>query len=103
MGSGSQPVSVPKRPLSPLPDVHEELELLIHAFGKFHGLSDEVIDSAFIALHGTGYSPFVLKDKELDVARIKELTGFNEGTVLGLRQFAGDWVERQGAKRARYN
>lgn len=100
-GSGSQQIS--KRPLSPLPDVHEELELLVHSFGNFHGLSDEAINSAFTALHRMGYSPFVLGDKGLDVARIRELTGLNEGAVLGLRQFAGDWVERQKAKRTRYN
>ena len=100
---GSQPVSSLKRPLSPLPDIHEELNLFMHSFGQFHGLSDEVIKSALAALQDKGYSPFVLKDKDLDVARIRELTGLNEGAVLGLRQFAGDWVERQKVKHARYN
>jgi len=99
----NQPVLSLKRPLSPLPDVHEELNLFMHSFGQFHGLSDEIIGSAFVALQDKGYSPFVLKDKDLDVARIRELTGLNEGAVLGLRQFAGDWVERQKVKRTRYD
>jgi len=102
-GPGNQPVLTQKRPLSPLPDVHEELKLLMHSFGEFHGLSNEAIDFAFTALHDAGYSPFVLKDKELDLTRIKELTDFSEGAVLGLRQFAGDWVERQKPKRCRYD
>ena len=75
----------------------------MRSFGKLHGLSDEIVESAFVALQEKEYSPFVLQDKDLDIARIRELTGLNEGAVLGLRQFAGSWVERQGAKRACYN
>jgi len=101
LGGPSIPVS--KHPLSPLLDIHEELDLLVQSFGRFHGLSNEVVESACRALQDKGYSPFVLKDKELNVARIEELTGLDEGAVLGLRQFAGDWVNRQEAKRARYN
>jgi hypothetical protein len=102
-GLGNQLASSLKRPPSPLPDVHEELNHLMDSFGKFHGLSNEAVKSAFTALHDKEYSPFVLGDKDLDIKRIRELTGLNEGTVLGLRQFAGEWVERQRAKRARYN
>jgi hypothetical protein len=92
-----------KHPLSPLPDVREELQLLMESFQKFYGLSDEETESAITALKEKGYTPFVLQDKSLDVGRIGELTGLNEGAVLGLRQFAGNWVERQEAKRTRYN
>ena len=92
-----------KRPLSPLPDVREELRLLIHSFGQFHRLPDEIVESAFAALQDKGYSPFVLKDKDLDIARVMELTNLNEGTILALRQFAGEWIERQKVKRARYD
>jgi len=73
------------------------------SFGKFCGLPDEVVGSAFIALQDKVYSPFVLADKDLDIKRIEELTNFQEGTVLGLWKFASDWVERQRGKRARYN
>jgi hypothetical protein len=103
LGPGNQSASPLKRPLSPLPDVHEELDLLMDSFGRFHGLSDEVVRSASKALQDEGYSPFVLRDKELNTARIRELTGLSEGAVLGLRQFAGEWVDRQRAKRARYD
>ena len=102
-GLATQPASVPKRPLSPLPDVREELHLFMRSFGEFHGLSEETVESASTALKEKGYSPFVLQDKSLDIARIQELTGLNEGTVYGLRQFAGKWVEKQEAKRARLN
>ena len=75
----------------------------MNSFGKFHGIPDAMVESAFVALKEKGYSPFVLQDKNLDVVRIGELTGLSEGAVLGLRQFAGNWVERQEVKRARYN
>ena len=73
------------------------------SFGQLHGLSDEEVESAFKALQDKGYSPFILKAKDLDVKWIGELTGLNEDTTLALREFAGDWVGRQTAKRARYD
>ena len=103
LGAVNQPVPIPKRPLSPLLDVREELGFFIRSFGQFHGLSDEEVESTSKALQDKGYSPFALKAKDLDVQRIGELTGLNEGRVLGLREFAVDWVDRQMAKRARYN
>ena len=75
----------------------------MRSFGKSQGLSNEIVEAAIPVLNEKGYSPFVLQDKNLDIARIMELTGFSEGAVCGLRQFAGNWVERQEAKRARYN
>ena len=103
LGPGNQSASPLKRPLSPLLDVHEELNLLMDSFGRFHGLSDEVVRSASKALQDEGYSPFVLRDKELNTAQIRELTGLSEGAVMGLQQFAGKWVDRQRAKRAHYD
>lgn len=72
-------------------------------FGKLHGLSDEMVEAAISALDKQGYSPFVLQDKNLDVTKIEQLMGFNEGVVCGLWQFAGNWVERQNAKCACYD
>lgn len=103
LGLANQPVQIPKRPLSPILDVCDDLGLFMRSFGKFHGLSNEEIEPASKALQDKGYSPFALKAKDLDVRRIGELTGLNEGRVLGLREFANDWVDRQTAKRARYN
>ena len=103
LGVGNQITQDLKRPLSPIPDVHEELDLFMISFGKFSGLPDEEVKPAFMALKAKRYSPFVLADKELNIKRIGELTSFKEGDVLGLRKFADDWVERQKSKRARYN
>ncbi|KAF9778377.1 hypothetical protein BJ322DRAFT_1114188 [Thelephora terrestris] len=102
-GLGNQLSPGLKRPLSPLPDVCGELKLFMNSFGEFYRLSNGVVEAAFTALQDKGYSTFVLGDKDLDIKRIGELTGLSEGVVLGLRQFAGDWVERKQAKRGRYN
>jgi hypothetical protein len=56
-----------------------------------------------ITLQDEGYSPFILKDKELNTVPIRELTGLSEGAVLGPWQFAGEWVDRQRAKCACYD
>lgn len=64
-------------------------------FGKLCGPTDEVIRSTFMALQAKEHSPFVLCDKDLDIKRIGELTGFTKGTVLGPGQFSSDLVVRQ--------
>lgn len=98
---GNQQRSPLKRPASPLPDLKDGLKLCLSSFCEKKGLSEDCATAAIAALDANGYSPYELDDEKLNIGRIRELTGFNEGQVIGLRKFAGEWIEQQDAKRAR--
>lgn len=90
-----------KRPNSPLPEACDWLHLCLDSFGEERGLPKSTIATAITALAEKSYSPHELGDAQLDINRISELTGLPEGVVVGLRNFAGEWVRRQTAKRSR--
>jgi hypothetical protein len=97
---GSQP-GPHKRPPSPLPEAQDWLRLCLNSFGEERGLPKDTISTAITALAEKSYTPHELGDARLDIDRVSELTRLPEGTVVGLRNFAGEWVRRQTAKRSR--
>ena len=97
----SQPSQPAKRPASPLPEVRDWLNLCISSFGEERGLPRDTITTAIATLAAKSYTPHELGNDRLDIDHISELTNLPEGVVVGLRNFAGEWVKRQTAKRSR--
>lgn len=90
-----------KRPASPLPEVRDWLRLCLSSFGEERGLSGDAVTTAVSALAAKSYTPYELGNNRLDISHISELTNFPEGVVVGLQNFASEWVKRQNAKRSR--
>lgn len=101
--SASQREPPAKRPASPLPDVQDWLELCLRSFGEDRGLTEDVVTATIATLDEVGYTPKELGDDRLNIGRIHELTRLPEGVILGMRNFAREWVQRQSAKRARFD
>ncbi|KAF9034763.1 hypothetical protein BJ165DRAFT_1533815 [Panaeolus papilionaceus] len=97
------PSSPPVASSPPPPALEDELSLFLDAFGRSKGISEEIIRNACLKLQLQHYSPESLSELSLSVERIQELTGFHEGEVYSLRQFARKWCGKVDAKRAKHS
>ena len=77
---------------SPLPEAQDWLHLCLNSFGKERGLPKDTISTAITTLTEKSYTPHELGDAWLDIDHVSKLTRLPEGTVVGLQNFAGEWV-----------
>lgn len=100
--SPSSPVPGPssERLSSPPPAIEDELVSCLHAFGASRKISDVIRDTAIANLDEAAFTPDIMG--EVDVGRLKELTGLAEGHTIALRKFARQWCGKIEAKRARH-
>ena len=94
-------ISPSRRESSPPPNVEDELESCLVAFGHSKALADVVINTAITQFSSHGYTPDILADSDISNERIQEVSGLPEGTVAGLRKFARNWCGQLEVKRAR--
>ena len=84
------------------PNIEDELESCLVAFGRSKALADTIIDATITKFSTLGFTPDVLADNDsISSKRIQEVSGLPKGTVAALRKFARNWCGQLEVKRAR--
>ncbi|KAJ8081482.1 hypothetical protein PM082_007327 [Marasmius tenuissimus] len=86
---------------SPPPAIEDELSQCLERFGKRRKISDSLVAQAKGQLATHGYFPDALAG--LEVQRIQELTGLDEGSSEGLKRYAESYSQKIEGKRERRN
>jgi len=86
---------------SPPPNIEDELESCLVAFGRSKALADTAINAAITQFSACGYTLDVIADSDIGNECIQEVSGLPEGTVAALRKFARNWCGQLEVKRAR--